>query len=901
MKHMTSAEVRQTFLNYFVEQQHQEVMSSSLVPKNDPTLLFANAGMVQFKDVFLGTDKRDYVRATSSQKVMRVSGKHNDLEEVGPSPGHHTFFEMLGNFSFGNYFKKEAMEFAWQLLTQVYELPINRLAVTIYEKDDESFDLWTQIIGVPINRVAKLGPKDNFWQMAETGPCGPNTEIHWDKFPNQGEDTIVESLEKDDGRFIEIWNLVFMQFNRTQPDPTHTGRYDDPLPAPGVDTGLGFERLVSILQEAESNYETDLFMPIIKRTQEIAGRTDEERDADIIPYRVIADHVRSAVFLIADGVLPGAKGRDSVCRLVIRRAARFGSKIGFNEPFLGKVADAVIEVMGEHYTEIADRAEAIKRAITREEERFHRTLDVGVIELEAMLSELPDGGELPGNKAFYLKATLGLPIQVTKDIVAERGYTVDMSGFDTAAHEHAEISGGGQAMGIIDSSEAYSAILSDLSSTGKLPENKIVNLPYGDTTIEANVIKLLQNGNVIDTVGVGEKVEVVLNRTPFYIEAGGQVSDTGIILNDDWEVEIDDVCSPIGGLIIHIGEVVKGNPKVGDLASAQVNAVRRADITRNHTGTHLLHAALRKHLGEHVQQRGSLVAPDRLRFDFAHDERVAPEELKLIEMDINQAILADYPVQAEIKSLQQARAEGAMALFGEKYDDTVRTIIIEDEERYSYELCGGVHVESTADIGLFIMISEGSVSAGVRRVEALTGQGAVAYVQDKLNTLADVAGQLGTVPDDIPQRVLALQEDLSSSRKQIAQLRRELARHSFGEMLEGMEVVNGVPILIAHLSDTPMDTLREMSDWFKNKVDSGVFVAGCDNNGKPQLMVAITKDLTKKGLHAGNIIKVIAKIVGGGGGGRPDMAQAGGKDSSKLGEALKKACEIVATSVESQL
>lgn len=898
MKFMTSAEVRQAFLEYFEEQRHKLVASSSLVPANDPTLLFANSGMVQFKDVFLGKEHRDYKRATTSQKSMRVSGKHNDLEEVGPSPRHHTFFEMLGNFSFGDYFKREAMEFAWQLLTEVYELPIDRLAITIYEKDDESYDLWVNHIGIDRKRIARLGAKNNFWQMAETGPCGPNTEIHWDKFPELGEDSIITSLEKDDDRFLELWNLVFMQFNRTQPDPKQTGEFDEPLPAPGVDTGAGLERIVSVLQGKTANYETDLFMPIIKKTQELAGQTDEQRDANIVPYRVIADHMRAAVFLISDGVLPGAKGRDSVCRLVVRRAARFGKKLGFDEPFLAEVAGAVIEVMGEHYTELVDKAETIKRTITQEEVRFHRTLDRGVGELNTMLDELPDGGELSGEKAFYLKATLGLPIQVTKDIAEERGYHVDMSGFSTAEEEHAAVSGAGQAMGEIASAEAYAEQLNQLKSNGLLSDSGVEYLPYGDTEISAKVVALLQHGEPISELMVGDKIEVILDRTPFYAEAGGQVSDTGVISGDGWTIEVEGMAKPVTGMVVHRGEVVEGVPHVGDAVTASVAAERRIDITRNHTGTHLLHAALRNTLGTHVQQRGSLVAPDRLRFDFVHDAKVSDEELKRVEDEVNTIILADYPVHYEVKSLDEARSEGAMALFGEKYGDVVRTVIVENGNRYSYELCGGVHVKSTKDIGFFVIVSEGSVSAGVRRVEALTGRAAVDYVQHNLDLIAEVAGVLDTTPDNLIGRAMGIKEELSAARKQISQLRRDLARYTFNDEIENVEDINGVPVLVMQLEDTPVDTLREMSDWFKNKVGRGVFVAGTNNEGKPQLIVSVTDDLTKNGLHAGKLIKEIAAVVGGGGGGRPNMAQAGGNDSGKLPEALATARTLIALATQ---
>ena len=895
MKYMTSSEVRQAFLDYFEEQGHKPVMSSSLVPGNDPTLLFANAGMVQFKDVFLGLDKRDYSRATTSQKCMRVSGKHNDLENVGPSPRHHTFFEMLGNFSFGDYFKEYAIRYAYQLLTEVYKLPEDRLVFTVYQNDDEAYDIWVNKVGVNPKRVARMGPKTNFWQMADTGPCGPTSEIHWDKTPEMGEDSIVPLLIEEDDRFLEIWNLVFMQYNRTQSDPTHTGQYDEPLPAPGVDTGMGLERIVSIVQEKTNNYDTDLFTPIMLRTQELAGTTDAEREANIVPYRVIADHIRAATFLIADGVLPGAKGRDSVCRLVIRRAAYFGTKLGFHAPFLADVADVVIAEMGGHYMELKERAEAIKKTITREEERFRRTLDSGLEELNAMLDELPAGGILSGEKVFYLKSTLGLPVRVTQDVAEERGYQIDEAGLATAEEEHALVSGGGQAMGIIDQGETYNALLNDLQSSGRLPQTGVEYLPYGDTSIDAQVLTVLHDGNQIS---VGDKVELVLNRTSFYVESGGQISDTGTISGDGWEVEVEEMRRPVTGLIVHLGEVVQGTPKAGDSVRASVDVARRTAITRNHTGTHLLHAALRHHLGTHVQQRGSLVAPDRLRFDFAHDARVTSEELRAVEREVNEVILAQYPVYDEQKSQEQARKEGAMALFGEKYGDVVRTVIVANgDDRYSYELCGGVHVKNTADIGLFVLVTEGSVSAGVRRVEALTGQGAIDYIQSQLDTLYHIAGQLNATPADAAHKINLLHDELQSTRKQVEKLRREVARQDFQARMDTVENINGVPTLLMQLSDTPVETLREMSDWFRNKVSSGVFVAGTDNDGKPLLLVTVTDDLTKKGLHAGNIVREVAKVVGGGGGGRPNMAQAGGSDSTKLPEALNKARELISQSV----
>lgn len=895
MKKMTSAEARQAFLDFFEEMQHRKVASSSLVPGNDPTLLFTNSGMVQFKDVFLGLDKRDYSRATTAQKVMRVSGKHNDLENVGPSLRHHTFFEMLGNFSFGDYFKERAIRYAWDLITQVYQLPEDRIAVTIYEKDDEAYNIWANQIGIDPRRIARLGPKDNFWQMAETGPCGPCSEIHWDRYPERGVDSIIQSIEEDDGRFLEFWNLVFMQFNRQQPDPQHTGQYDIPLPAPSVDTGLGLERILTILQGVEANYETDLFMPIIHAVQKLTGDSDAERDANIIPYRVIADHMRAAVFLIADGVLPGAKGRDSVCRLVIRRASRFGKKLGFDRPFLGQIAQAVIDVMGGHYTELADKADSIKRIISQEEERFHRTLERGLSELEAMLTQLPAGGQLSGNDAFYLKATLGLPIQVTKDIVEERGYHLDEAGYAQAEAEHAEISGGGQAMGEIESGEFYNELLADLKASGALASDGVLYSPYGPTKIETTLIALVQDGRRVEKPIVGEKVEIILEETPFYVEAGGQVSDTGSISGEDWLIEVEAMKKPVGGLIVHLGEVVEGTPQTGDAVTAQVDGIRRADITRNHTGTHLLHAALRNQLGTHVQQRGSLVAPDRLRFDFSHDEKVNSEQLQRIESEINAMILANYGVRDEQKSLDQARSEGAMALFGEKYGDVVRTVIIENgADRYSYELCGGVHVRETAEIGSFVFVGEGSVSAGIRRVEALTGRGAADYIRGRLNLLEVASAYLGTTPDQAISRVEALQNELSASKKQIGELQRKLARVTFEELLAKIETINGKSALIARVDGVPMDTLREMTDWFRDKVKSnGILVLASDVDGKPQIIVAVTDDLTKTDLKAGNLIKPIAEVVGGGGGGRPNIAQAGGRDSSKVPQALEKARQLI--------
>ena len=827
---------------------------------------------------------------------MRVSGKHNDLENVGPSPRHHTFFEMLGNFSFGDYFKRDAINYAFELLTAVYKLPADRLAVTIYENDDESYDCWVNEVGISPKRVARMGPSTNFWQMADTGPCGPNTEIHWDKFPQQGDEDVIALLQAEDDRFLEIWNLVFMQFNRQQADPDHSGQWDVPLPAPGVDTGMGFERILTILQGVEANYETDLFTPIIERTQELTGHSDAERDADIVPYRVIADHIRAAVFLISDGVMPGAKGRAAIPRIVIRRAARFGREIGFDRPFLAQIADSVIDIMGDHYSELVKGADDIKRMITLEEERFHRTMDRGLNELDDMLARICDDRELSGEQVFYLKATLGLPFQVTKDVVEERGYSLDEAGFSAAEAEHALISGGGQAMGEIESGDFYRALLADLQAAGQLPVYGVAYDPYTDATAKSDVLALIQDSQRVDAAPLGEKIEVVLSETHFYVEAGGQVSDTGAIAGGGWIIDVEAMKQPIAGLVIHIGEVVEGKPAVGDAAKALVDRARRKDIIRNHTATHLLHAALRNQLGTHVRQRGSLVAPNRLRFDFSHPEKVTDAELAAVAAEISGAILKNYPVTDAAKSLEQAQKEGAMALFGEKYGDTVRTVIIEDgADRYSYELCGGVHVKHTAEIGGFVITSEGSVSAGIRRVEALTGQAAAAYFGAQLATLNTIARQLGAMPKQAPDRITGLQIELGEARREIVDLQRKLARERFNRTIDQhLENLRGKQALVAQLDGTPMETMREMTDWFRNRVDNGVMVLASDINGKPQIVVAVSDTLVKDGVRAGDIIKPIARIIGGGGGGRPQMAQAGGVDSSKIQAALDAARALIA-------
>ena len=898
MNRMTSAEARRAFLDYFVEMKHQEVPSSSLVPGNDPTLLFTNAGMVQFKDVFLGNDQRSYVRATTAQRCLRISGKHNDLEEVGPSPRHHTLFEMLGNFSFGDYFKKDAIRFAYEVLTRVYGLPLERLYFTVHDKDDEAYAIWRDDIGIPVERIYKLGDKTNFWQMADTGPCGYTSEIHWDWQPELGPEAVGAELLDSSGRVLEIWNLVFNQFNQNA-DGTR-----DLLPKPGIDTGMGFERIVSVLQNVRVNYETDLFVPIIRRVQELNGATDAERDANVIPYRVIADHARAVAFLIADGVTPGSKDRGYICRMLIRRAARFGTRIGFTQPFLADVADTVIAIMGDHYGELREKHEAIRKAITQEEIRFARTLARGMEELDSQLALLPAGGTLPGDRAFFLKSTLGLPFEVTRDIVTERGYQVDEQGFEKAQADHALDSGGGKEMGVIDLNTLYKQAQHDLQVAGTLPTAGVAYDPYRDTPTRAKLIGLIRDGQLVSSAAVGDRVEVILDATSFYVEAGGQVSDTGVLRSLDqtgaagWAIDIEDMQRPIGGFIVHIGEVVAGTPHVGDTVNAEVDRVRRLSIMRNHSATHLLHAQLRAVLGGHVQQRGSLVAPDRLRFDFSHDAPVSTEEQARVSAAINAAILTDMPIITLEKDLASARAEGAMALFGEKYGDRVRTVRVcetvdQCEQPYSYELCGGIHVRSTAVIGSFVITNETSVGQGIRRIEAVTGAGAQQYVARQIQTLRTVSTTLNAPAEQLPARIEALREDAAAARREVERLRRQVAHFAFESLYNKRQAIGDVQVLVTEVEPTTVETLREMADWFRDKARSGVITLGMIADGKPFLLAAVTDDLTKR-LQAGALIKTVAPIIGGGGGGRPNLAQAGGKDADQLGAALTQAREWIA-------
>jgi alanyl-tRNA synthetase len=895
---LTGNGIRQTFIDFFVDRGHTFVPSSSLVPGGDATLLFTNAGMVQFKDVFLGTDKRPYTRATDAQKCMRVAGKHNDLDDVGRDNSHHTFFEMLGNWSFGDYYKKEAIQWAWELLTEVWRLDREILYATCFEdefgeipRDDDAANFWKSQPGFNPEHVLFFGRKDNFWEMADTGPCGPSSEIHIDLGPEacdkQTQPGHVCQVNGDCKRYLELWNLVFIQYNRLGPSELES------LPATHVDTGLGFDRLVSILQGVGSNYKTDLLFPLIQLVQTMTGDSDAEREANLTPYRVIADHSRAAAFLIADGVIPGNTGRNYVCRMIIRRAARFANKIGLSEPFLAKTAEVIIQNYGGFYPELRENKKIILDNLTREEERFQRTIESGVARLDQLLEKLRQEGQnvLPGDQAFDLYATYGLPLEIARDIAREQGLEVDEAGFRAAMDEHRIASGGG-AFGEMggEDVDVYRDLFNLLQEDGKLGPEGVIYNPYDLLEVETPVLAIVKDGEPLPSAQAGDRVEVLLPETGFYLEAGGQVSDTGTIVSVSeprWEIRVEDVRRPAAGLIVHVGTVVHGQAAVGDMAIAAVDLQRRKDIMRNHTATHLLHAALHHVLGPHARQAGSLVAPDRLRFDFTHPQALTGEELDRIQKYVNEHILENNPLNIKLKPLQQAKAEGAMALFGEKYGDTVRTITIGEPEPYSYELCGGTHVHETGDIGLFIITSESSAAAGIRRIEAITGREAYAYTNRRLHTLEQSANLLNTTPELVTERIMALEEEVGELKKQLASMRQSVVATEFNRLLDDPLQVGEVRVLSVQLPDADTNTLRQMADQFRQRFPRlGVAVLASVQNDHPMLIATVTDDLVSRGLNAGELVKFVAEPLGGSGGGKPTLAQAGGKDPAGLQKAL---------------
>lgn len=861
---MKTSEIRQKFLSFFQERGHEIVPSSSLIPANDPTLLFTNAGMVQFKDVFTGKETRPYVRATSSQRCVRAGGKHNDLENVGYTARHHTFFEMLGNFSFGDYFKEEAIKYAWELLTQVYQLPAEKLWVTVYHEDDEAYNIWHEQVGVPAERIIRIGDKggryvsDNFWQMADTGPCGPSSEIFYDHGPEVW-GGLPGSPEEDGDRYIEIWNLVFMQFDRDAQGNLH------PLPKPCVDTGMGLERIAAVLQHVHSNYEIDLFQNLIQAAARETGATDLQDNS----LKVIADHIRACAFLIVDGVIPSNEGRGYVLRRIVRRALRHGHKLGQNQPFFYRLVADLVQLMGQAYPDLVQQQSRIEQVLKQEEERFSETLEHGMKILEAALAELPAGQDLDGQTLFTLYDTYGFPVDLTADICRERAVGVDLAGFESAMQRQREMA---------RASGKFKAA-ADLRYDGV--ETRFEG--YEHLNLTATVTALYVDGTAVDSIQAGQEAIVVLDATPFYAEAGGQVGDKGTLATESTVFLVEDTQKIQPQVFGHHGVLQSGSLALGQTLQASVDATHRQNTIRNHSATHLMHKALREVLGGHVQQRGSLVDADKTRFDFAHDAAVTPEQIAQVEAIVNAEVLANQAVVAQLMSYDEAVSGGAVALFGEKYGDEVRVLDI----GFSRELCGGTHVQRTGDIGLFKIISEGGVAAGVRRIEAITGENALAWAQQTEHTLHQAAAALRTQPEKLADRIVLLQNQLRELERERDQLKDKLAA-SAGQDLAGqaMALPNGVKLLATVLAGADPKSLRTTVDQLKDKLKSAVVVLATTKDGKISLVAGVTPDLHTQ-IKAGDLVGMVASQVGGKGGGRPDMAMGGGTDEAALDSALQ--------------
>lgn len=858
---MKSSEIREKFLKFFESKGHTIVRSSPLVPGNDPTMLLTNSGMVQFKDVFLGLDSRPYKRATTVQRCVRAGGKHNDLENVGYTARHHTFFEMLGNFSFGDYFKRDAINFCWELLTKVYQLPAEKLTVTVYFEDDEAYDIWANEIGVPKERIIRIGDNkgaryasDNFWQMADTGPCGPCTEVFYD----HGADIWggpPGSPEEDGDRFIEIWNLVFMQFNRDESGVL------TPLPKPSIDTGMGMERLAAVLQHVHSNYEIDLFQNLIRAAARETGASDLNNNS----LKVIADHIRAASFLIVDGIIPSSEGHGYVLRRIIRRALRHGHKLGQTRPFFYKLVQDLDIEMGSAYPELTEAKERVAQVLKAEEERFGETLENGMKILEAQLAKDPQ--KLDGGTAFTLYDTYGFPLDLTADICRERNVTLDEEGFNAAMEQQKKT--------------ARAAGKFKMAAKVEYAGDKTKFVGYESLVHNTHVLALYSEGVSVQELKEGQEGIVVLDTTPFYAESGGQVGDHGVVASAAGQFEVEDTLKIQADVFGHHGVLRSGSLKVGDTVDAQVDQAKRARTIRNHSATHLMHKALREVLGGHVQQKGSLVDPDKTRFDFSHNAPVTQEQIAQVEQIVNREILENHPTQAQHMSFDDAVKHGAMALFGEKYGDEVRVLDIGS----SKELCGGVHVTRTGDIGLFKIVSEGGVAAGIRRIEAVTGEGALAWVQATNAKLLAAASALKTGPDELPSRIAQVQDQVKVLEKEVAALKSKLAAGQGDELLNQAVDVNGIKVLAATMEGADVATLREAMDKLKDKLGTAAIVLASVIDGKVSLIAGVTKDATGK-VKAGELVNFVAQQVGGKGGGRPDMAQAGGTDPAGLPQAL---------------
>ena len=865
---VTTSQIRADFLEFFKSKGHTIVPSAPLVPGNDPTLLFTNSGMVQFKDVFLGAEKRSYVRAADVQRCLRAGGKHNDLDSVGYTARHHTFFEMLGNWSFGDYFKKEAIAWSWELLTKVWGLAPERLLVTVYHTDDESYDLWNKMIGLPPERIVRIGDNkgapfasDNFWQMADTGPCGPCTEIFYD----HGEHLAggpPGSPDEDGDRYIEIWNNVFMQFDR-QPDGTLV-----PLPAPCVDTGMGLERLAAILQHVHTNYEIDLFQTLIRKAAELTGTADLENKS----LRVIADHIRACSFLIVDGVLPSNEGRGYVLRRIIRRALRHGWMLGVRQPFFHKLVPTLVELMGEAYPELPAAAATVERALLAEEERFAETLDAGMKIFDDVAAKVSDG-VIPGVDAFRLYDTYGFPVDLTADIARERGMSVDMAGFDSAMeHQRETARAAGKFGGGV---QLPAELVATLSPT--------VFLGYENVQADGlKVVALLKNGRPVDAVQAGDEVILFTDKTPFYAESGGQVGDHGRLSGNGVEIVVTDTQKFAGQFHGHVGSVKQGAIKLGDVLNGAIDTTRRSATILNHSATHLLHAALREVLGTHVQQKGSLVAPDRLRFDFSHFQPISADELAVIERKVNEQVRANNAAEVHHMGMQEALDFGAMALFGEKYGENVRVLKMGG---YSTELCGGTHVARTGDIGLFKITSEGGVSSGVRRIEAVTGQGALDHVDAEEARLAEAASLLGGAASDVVDKIRQLGERQKKLERELEALKAKLASGATADLGASAIQIGGVKVLAARLEGFDAKALREAVDRLKQQLGDAVVLLAGTEDGKAALVAGVSGAALGK-VKAGELLAHVAGQIGGKGGGRPDMAQGGGEDGPQLVAAL---------------
>ncbi len=862
MKYMTSAQIRQAFLDYFNQQGHEIVPSSSLIPGNDPTLLFTNAGMVQFKDVFLGTDKRSYSRAVTSQRCVRAGGKHNDLENVGYTARHHTFFEMLGNFSFGDYFKPEAIRFAWTFLTEVMGLPKERLWVTVHHSDDEAEKIWKEEIGVDPERFSKLD-EDNFWSMGDTGPCGPCTEIFFDHGPEVAGGP-PGSPDEDGDRYIEIWNIVFMQYNRSS-DGSMT-----PLPKPSVDTGMGLERVSAVLQHVHSNYEIDLFQNLLKAAADVLGFQDTTHKS----LRVIADHIRSGVFLVIDGVVPSNEGRGYVLRRIIRRAIRHGNKLGARDAFFHKLVAALVAEMGEAYPELVRMQAQVEQVLLKEEQQFARTLENGMSILEQAITDLEDK-IIPGDTVFKLYDTYGFPVDLTADVAREHELTVDMEGFEREMEQQkARARAAGQFN--VD----YNAQL-DLEGETRFSG-------YDALEDQATVLALFRDGQAVNELAAGEAGMVVLENTAFYAESGGQVGDAGYLRWDRGQFVVSD-CTKESGHHLHHGKLTEGVLSVGDKVSTEVDRSRRQATALNHSATHLLHAALRQVLGEHVLQKGSLVDAERLRFDFSHFEAVTAEQLREIETLVNGQIRLNSAVETEVMSLDEAKARGAMALFGEKYDNDVRVLRMGE---FSIELCGGTHAARTGDIGLLKITAESGIAAGVRRIEAVTGVNALARLEEAENTISEIAALLKGSKNLVLDKVRALHERNRQLEKEIERLSAKLASAQSGDLLSQALDVKGIKVLATKVEGVDAKALRDLLDQLKSKIGSGVIVLLAEQDGKVSIVAGVTQDLTAR-VKAGDLVRELAAKLGGKGGGRPDMAQGGGVDVAGMADALAMVPELV--------